>query len=307
MAVNESARVIGTFRDHSMAEQAVKELHQSGWEDSQIHIFGKHSSGNVLSSLRQTFGGQHEDTPTGLDQLDLSDEQRQFYQHELDAGYTVVTVEPGDRQLDAREVLHHNGAYNVLLPAEMGGRERVVPIRREEAQVRKEVVQTGEIRIHKRVITENRTFTIPVTREEVVIERLPLEGRDARQVAAEQRDVDNGYAVHHPIGMAGNVTEVTDSTNPTESEARRQEEARTRATTGYEDEMLKEGGTIRVFVREERVKIEKYPVIVEEIIVHKEVLQEERHIVEPLRHEEISVERVGDFVLHGDGFENAAP
>ncbi len=295
------ARVIGAFRDRTMAEQAVGDLRQNGWDNSQIQVYGTHSSGGVLSSLRHAFGGHDENEGSGLDQLDLSDEQRQFYQRELDSGYTVVGVTPGDRQLDAREILHRNGAYNVLLPAEMGGRERVVPIRREEAQVSKEVVQTGEIRIHKRVITENQTFTVPVTREEVIIERLPLENGNAEQVAAEQQDADAAYAVRHPVGMAGNVTNAADLT---ESEARRQEEARIRATQGYEDEMLKEGGTIRVFVREERVRIEKYPVVVEEIMVHKEILQEERRIVEPIRHEEITVERTGNVILHGD-FENA--
>jgi uncharacterized protein (TIGR02271 family) len=286
------ARVIGAFRDRTMAEQAVEDLRRDGWENSQIQVFGTHSSGGVLSSLRHAFGGRDENEG-GLDQLDLSDEQRQFYQRELDAGYTVVSVVPGNRQLDAREIFNRNGAYNVLLPAEMGGRERVIPIRREEAQVNKEVVQTGEIRIHKRVITENQTFTVPVTREEVIIERLPLENVNPEQVAAEQRDADNAYAVRHPVGMAGNATEAVDD------EARRQEDARIRATQGYEDEMLREGGTIRVFVREERVRIEKYPVLVEEIVVHKEVLQQEQRIVEPIRHEEISVERAGNVILHG--------
>lgn len=296
------ARVIGAFRDRTMAEQAVEDLRQGGWENSQIRVFGGHNSGGVFSSLRHAFGGHDENEDGGLDQFDLSDEQRQFYQRELDSGYTVVSVAPGGRQLDAREILNRHGAYNVLLPAEMGGRERIVPIRREEAQVRKDVVQTGEIRIHKRVITEDQTFTVPVTREEVIIERLPLEGRNERQVAAEQQDVDNGYAVRHPVGMAGDVTDAVDLP---ESEARRQEDARIRATQGYEDEMLREGGTIRVFVREERVRIEKYPVVVEEIVVHKEVLQEEQHIVEPIRHEEVFVERTGNVILHGAGFENA--
>lgn len=291
------ARVIGAFRDRAMAEQAIEDLRRGGWENSQIQVYGAHSSGGVLSSLRHAFGGHDENEAGNLDQLDLSDEQRQFYQRELDSGYTVVSVVPGDRQLDAREVLHRNGAYNVLLPAEMGGKERVIPIRREEAQVHKEVVQTGEIRIHKRVITENQTFTVPVTREEVIIERLPLENVNAEQVAAEQQDVDDAYAVRRPVGMAGNATDAVD---PSESEARRQEEARIRATQGYQDEMLREGGTIRVFVREERVRIEKYPVVVEEIVVHKEILQEEQRIVEPVRHEEVFVERTGNVILHGD-------
>ena len=303
MATDRTARVIGAFRDRTMADQAIADLRRDGWEDSQIQVLGGHSSGGVLSSLKHAFGGHDESQVGGLDQLDLSDDQRQFYQRELDSGYTVLTVAPGDRQLDAREILYRNGAYNVLLPSELGGRERVIPIRREEAQVNKTVVQTGEIRIHKRIITENQTFTVPVTREEVIIERLPLDGRDATQVAADQQDVDDAYAVRHPVGMPGNVTGAADLTD---SEARRQGEMRTRATQGYQDEMLKEGGTLRVFVREERVRIEKYPVIVEEILVHKEILQEEQHLVEQLRHEEVFIEQTGNVPLHTTGFESTA-
>ncbi len=297
MAIDENASVIGVFRDRTMAEQAIQQLHQSGWEDNQIRMFRGHNSGGVFSSLKQALGGHDENATDSLDQLDLSADQRQFYQRELDLGYMVVSVQSHDRQLDVREILQRNGAYNILLPAELGGRERIVPIRQEEVEVHKEVVQTGEIRIHKRVITENRTFTVPVMREEVIIERLPFADKSAEQVDADQQDTGNMYAVHHPVGMAGNEAD------PAGNEALHQEADRARSGQGYEDEMLKEGGMLRIFVREERVKIEKYTVTVEEIVVRKELLQEERRIIEPVRHEEVTVEHSGNIPLHISGFE----
>ena len=55
-----------------------------------------------------------------------------------------------------------------------------VELREEELRVEKERVQAGEVRLRKEVITEERTVEVPVTREEVVIERRPAaSGREA--------------------------------------------------------------------------------------------------------------------------------
>ena len=51
-------------------------------------------------------------------------------------------------------------------------------LREEELDVRKERVQTGEVTLRTEVVTENRTIDVPVTREDVVIERHAVEGRD---------------------------------------------------------------------------------------------------------------------------------
>ena len=50
---------------------------------------------------------------------------------------------------------------------------RTVELREEELHTRKEMVEIGEVEIRKEVITEMRTIEVPVTREELVIERRP--------------------------------------------------------------------------------------------------------------------------------------
>ena len=52
-----------------------------------------------------------------------------------------------------------------------------VELREEELRARKELVEAGEVEIRKDVVTEQRTMEVPVTREEVVVERHPVEGR----------------------------------------------------------------------------------------------------------------------------------
>jgi uncharacterized protein (TIGR02271 family) len=42
-------------------------------------------------------------------------------------------------------------------------------LRQEELDIVKQWVATGDVEVHKEVITENRTIVVPVTREELVI------------------------------------------------------------------------------------------------------------------------------------------
>ncbi|MDQ1910016.1 YsnF/AvaK domain-containing protein [Paenibacillus sp. GD4] len=50
-------------------------------------------------------------------------------------------------------------------------REAAVQLRQEELDISKDRVQTGEVKLHKDVIAEQKTVHVPVSHEEVVIER----------------------------------------------------------------------------------------------------------------------------------------
>ena len=49
----------------------------------------------------------------------------------------------------------------------------------EVLRVHKERVQRGEVRLRKEVVTETQNVEVPVSREELVVERVPVEGREA--------------------------------------------------------------------------------------------------------------------------------
>jgi uncharacterized protein (TIGR02271 family) len=59
-------------------------------------------------------------------------------------------------------------------------------------------------------------------------------------------------------------------------------------------EQSPEGVTIHLPVRAERVTVEKWPVVVEEVAVHTAQVQETAHLKEPVRHEELHVDTTGD-------------
>jgi uncharacterized protein (TIGR02271 family) len=52
-----------------------------------------------------------------------------------------------------------------------------IELREEELRVEKERVEAGEVRLRKEVVKENKTIDVPVTREEVVVEKRSVGGR----------------------------------------------------------------------------------------------------------------------------------
>ncbi len=55
--------------------------------------------------------------------------------------------------------------------------DRTIQLREERLKVNKTPVETGQVKVGKRVVTEHRTIDVPVEREEVVIEHHAASGR----------------------------------------------------------------------------------------------------------------------------------
>ena len=64
--------------------------------------------------------------------------------------------------------------------------DRTVQLKEEQLRVTKSPVDTGDVKVRKEVHTDHKTFTVPVEREEVVIEHRPAGGRAAGDVRAEE-------------------------------------------------------------------------------------------------------------------------
>jgi len=66
-----------------------------------------------------------------------------------------------------------------------------------------------------------------------------------------------------------------------------------------------EGQTIEVPVREERVTVEKQPVVYEEVEIGKRAVQEAERVSGTIRREEAHIERDGDVTVRGSGMGTA--
>lgn len=259
MATTESPMAIGVFRDRAMVDHVVKELRHGGFRDDEIRVWGQGmSQGGFLESLLNKWSGQ-ETQPEGIaDSLEhegVTNEEADYYQREVEAGHFIVAVRSYGHQQEASNILHHAGAYDAQ--TSLTHDLHAIPLREEVLTPHTQSVEVGAVIIRKEVITEERTFTITVQREEVIVERLSLS--------------TPGTPGGTPIGT---LVE------------------------------LAAGQTIRIPIREEQVFIEKRPIVTQELIVGKKIVQETQHFSDTIRREVPHIERVGDVVVHGNTGEN---
>jgi hypothetical protein len=107
--------VVGVFRDHAQAEQAINELHQAGFDHRQIRFAGQGiSTGGLLEKIKSVFtvqdiaaGGIYDD----LVSMGIPAEDARYYQNEFEAGHSIVTVLGTGVPLVAINILARYGGY----------------------------------------------------------------------------------------------------------------------------------------------------------------------------------------------------
>jgi len=143
-----------------------------------------------------------------------------YYHGEFEAGRTIVTVTADGRGDEASSIMRKHGAYDMSTRGSVAssaatstataatsttaGTARTtnrnagdtIEVKEERLRAEKSPVETGEVRIHKDVHTENRTIEVPVQREEVVIERTPVHGQATGSSAADFRE---GEEIRIPV------------------------------------------------------------------------------------------------------------
>jgi uncharacterized protein (TIGR02271 family) len=131
--------------------------------------------------------------------MGIPEEDARHFDEGFKAGGTLVTVNAEGREAEARACLLESGAdlgsTGRAASAARGSEDsQTVELREEELRVEKERVKAGEVRLRKEVVTEERSIEVPVTREEVVIERRPAaSGRDA------SGSIDEGEEIRIPL------------------------------------------------------------------------------------------------------------
>ena len=257
MTTTEYPMVVGVFRDHARAAQAIDELHTVGFRDDKIRVGKASTVSGLLDSLACRWTGSEAEGRTLPDELmdkGMSQDEANYYQQEFEAGHSVVIVEAYGHQQEARDILQRYGAYDASQtgtdhnPHEQTEGGRTITVREEVLQTHKLLIETGEVVVRKEVITEEKTITVPVSREELVIERRPIPPQSSDQPVQEGQILD---------------------------------------------EALKDGKTLRIVLHEEQVRVEKYPVVKEEVFISKRQIEETKPFSDTVKREEIHIERVG--------------
>jgi uncharacterized protein (TIGR02271 family) len=189
--------------------------------------------------------------------MGVPEEHAKYYEGEAKAGKTLVTVRADGRYDDAQRILREYGAYDVESrdrPAVATGMPMAashdrMQLREEELVAHKENVETGAVQVGKDVVTEERTLDVPVTREEVTIERTPVDRRPSDRpmdertetisvpVHEEQVDLQKRAVVYEEVGVGKRAVQDTEQVSGTV----RREEAR----IDGDDEVPVDHGTIK--------------------------------------------------------------
>jgi uncharacterized protein (TIGR02271 family) len=152
----------------------------------------------------------NDDFHQNLNGLNVPQDRSRYFAHRFGSGSegAVVTVNAGSRAAEAQQILTQFGAdfgenastYDYSSAETTGTSQgqlqdtQNIQLLGEILRVQKERVSQGEVRLRKEVITETQTVQVPVTREELVIERHPADG-----VTAASGTVGEGQEVRIPL------------------------------------------------------------------------------------------------------------
>lgn len=179
------------------------------FEGSPEAYTGERSEGELgTREVTSEYNYDHDDFHQNLSGLNVPEDRSRYFAQRFGSGSegAVVTVNAGSRASEAEEILTRFGAdiggnasgYDYSSAetrrdeqAQGRGTEQAegtqnIQLLGEILRVQKERVSRGEVRVRKDVITETQTVQVPVTREELVIERHPVEGTTAANAAVGQ-------------------------------------------------------------------------------------------------------------------------
>jgi stress response protein YsnF len=198
-------RVIAFFKNKEDAYRAIDELRGQGFTSSDIGVIegsrdvvgaqgGRSGDESMWQKIKDFFTGEsHNDSDYGYDYdesvsaMNWDRNRANYYYQGVNAGGALVSVS-GTRAQEARRILQNAGGdlretgfegfssgWNTNMNTDTTP-ERRIQLRGEILRTYKERVQRGEVRLRKDVITENQSVQVPVTREELVVERGPASG-----------------------------------------------------------------------------------------------------------------------------------
>jgi uncharacterized protein (TIGR02271 family) len=166
-----------------------------------------HQAGSAWNKIKNFFGGNTAEPYTGaagsetsndnvvapetydtedlhgsLGGLSVRDEHRHYFGHLLGSSPqgAIVTVDGTGREMEAKEILEENGGdlgvdaalYDYGQGHSLDGTQNI-QLYGEVLRVHKDRVSSGEVRLRKEVHTTTQQVEVPVTREELVLERVP--------------------------------------------------------------------------------------------------------------------------------------
>jgi len=332
MATTQRDTVVGVFESRADADRAVSALQQAGFTKDQIGVVARDAQGNVTDSNKED-GGNYagEGAVAGavagagigglvglgviagvipiigpaiaagtlgtillnaaggaaiagvagaLIGMGIPEEEAEYYEGELKSGRYLVTVKDARRYNDAWRILHGSGAWNQQNPrtttgATTGGRTGATAGMTGTATGTATGAAAGTMGAGTTTghHAHGAGQTVQVREEELRAHKQPVQAGEVRvhkEVVTEHKTMDV------PVQREEVVVERHAATG--------------QRATGE----IRQGEDIRIPIKEEQVRVEKVPVVKEEVTVGKRTVQDTERVAADVRKEEVRVEEQGD-------------
>ncbi len=181
---------------------------QPAWVTVNTGLFGMNESFIPLSDA--SFSGDRLTVPYDKDKVKNApnvaadghlapDEERELYSY-YGVGYSDTTTSYTDTTTDVADV-----GYDTSGPTT----DNAMTLSEEQLQVGTQEREAGRARLRKYVVTENVTQTVPVSREEVVIEREPITdaNRDEAMAGPDISEEEHEVILHEEVPVVQKTVE----------------------------------------------------------------------------------------------------
>jgi len=183
--------IVAVFDNHDQAEAAIHELNNAGITSDRIRFAGSEApKEGFLGTIKSLFTGQKTGAYDDLISLDVPPADARYYQQEYEAKHSILAVMSDGQKKEITNLLARNGGYGtgrrVMGQTASAGTmgqtadtaqttnvadQQHIKLREEQLRVQKQSVETGEARLQKEVVAEQQSMNVPITHEEVYIER----------------------------------------------------------------------------------------------------------------------------------------
>lgn len=165
------------------AEAAVRRLRAAGFPDVRL---SEHTATTHAQHVDETAGRTELDFENTLREAGFADRDAHALTHEVAKGAVLLTVAAGEATPSAIAALRGEkiiappldpvappratSAEAAAPPVVPQPDDRVIPVREEQLEIEKRAT-ASEARVRRETVTEEKTITVPVRREELVVER----------------------------------------------------------------------------------------------------------------------------------------
>jgi len=175
---NQGHAIIAVMPDSREQEQDAMEILRSNGAHSYTTASSATQMGTTTQSTDYTQANTYGQS-TGYSQADTYAQPTDYGQRDMgtqrtDYGQADTYAQPAG--YDQTNMSTQRTDYSQTGDYADTDEQRSLKLREEQLRAEKERVQTGEVQLHKDVVTEQKTINVPVTHEEVVIERRPVTG-----------------------------------------------------------------------------------------------------------------------------------